>query len=482
MIKYVYWLWRSGYEQGVCLMSLFGKCVASLAGRSTRRKPEDQIDGLRRALVISAGTMAASLGKASPAIVSADSAGIQSVDQSCRISGDRLDALVAKAYPLFNAPAILPSFDTKRYGASFDVDLHRIATHTVVPETGEKLRISGLLALPVGVKGELPLLSWQHGTILSFDQVPSNLTRLADPSCEPTDAADSLETLFNVHRFVGQGYAMVAADYIGKGPFHGGQSEGYAVRDASVRTCLDVLAAGQTVMRKMGFRSSELFLHGWSQGALNTQWLHQALRKQSRPITATAVASPFNDLNEAWRFWGGAQTFPLPEGVTTYPSLPNWISLCMIIALGSYEFYYGLTGLMKNAIRPEYQDFALNFWRSYKLSSEQTGSCPSGSELLVPGFFEHFTAPQNSAFLRHLAANRATYWAYDSPIRFDYGLADEVLHPDMVFPALSAGGALATGVPITGGSHRGTFLAGLYGDTSTPGVPGNILSWFNGLR
>lgn len=462
-------------------MSPFRKCVTGLAGRGPESS-DGQVDGFRRAFVVGAATMAVGLGKAGPVLARGSGVEIQDADRSCRISADRLNGLVTKAYPLFNTPAILPSFDVQQHGARFDVDLHRIVTQTVVPETGEKLSISGLLALPVGVRGELPLLSWQHGTILSFDQVPSNLTLLTDPSYALTDAADSLETLFNIHRFAGQGYAMVAADYVGKGPFRGGHSEGYAVKDASVRTCLDILAAGQAVMRKMGLSVSKLFLHGWSQGALNTQWLHQALRKQSRPIAATAVASPFNDLNEAWRYWAGVQTFQLPQGVTTYPLLPSWISLCMIVALGSYEFYYGLKGLMKSAIRPEYQDFAQQFWKSYKLSSDQTAAFPTGSELLVPGFFERFTAPQNSAFLRHLAANRATYWAYDSPIRFDYGLADEVLHPAMVFPALAAGGALVTGVPIAGGSHRGTFIAGLYGDTATLGVSGNILDWFNSFR
>ncbi|MDR3472166.1 MAG: lysophospholipase, partial [Devosia sp.] len=148
------------------------------------------------------------MGDASPATARADDIVTPGVDRSCRVSGQRLDALVAKAYPLFNTPVILPPFDTKTNGARFDVDLHRIVTHTVVPETGERLKVSGLLALPVGANGDLPLLSWQHGTILSFDQVPSNLTRLADPSYELTDAADSLETLFNVQRFAGRGYAV----------------------------------------------------------------------------------------------------------------------------------------------------------------------------------------------------------------------------------------------------------------------------------
>lgn len=125
-------------------------------------KPEPDVDELRRAFILAAGTVAAGLSNAGPA--TAQTANRRDLrrpgtDRSCRVSSQRLDALVAKAYPLFNNPVILPPFDAKTDGARFDVDLHRIVTHTVVPETGEKLKVSGLLALPVGIKGELPLLS-----------------------------------------------------------------------------------------------------------------------------------------------------------------------------------------------------------------------------------------------------------------------------------------------------------------------------------
>jgi len=439
------------------------------------------MDASRRAFILALGATGVGLPRACATARTVSKQDIRRsvIDRSCRVSGGRLDALVAKAYPLFNKPVVLPPFDAKTQGARFDVDLHRIVTHTLVPETGEKLKISGLVALPVGIKEELPLLSWQHGTILCFDQVPSNLTLLADPAYELTDAADSLETLFNVQRFAGRGYAVVAADYVGKGPFRNGRGEGYAVKGVSGRTCMDILVAGQTAVQSLGLRLSKLFLHGWSQGALNTQWLHQALRVKSRPLAGTAVASPFNDLNEAWSFWAGVQTFPPPKGTTSYPALPNWIALCMIIALGSYELQYGLNGLMKSAIRPEFHEFASRFWKDYKLDADQTKSFPTGETLLVPGFFDYATDDRNSAFLRHFAANRASYWNYDSPIRFHYGLADEAIHPVMVFRALSAAGKLATGVPVSGGSHRSTFLAGLYGDASTLGGSENVLDWFS---
>ena len=97
----------------------------------------------------------------------------------------------------------------------------------------EEVDVTGLLAVPRGLRGPLPLVSWQHGTVLSFDEVPSNLTRLADPAYVVTDEGDSLETLFNVHRLAGRGFALVAADYLGKGPLRHGRGEGYGVREAT---------------------------------------------------------------------------------------------------------------------------------------------------------------------------------------------------------------------------------------------------------
>ncbi|WP_421694426.1 alpha/beta hydrolase family protein [Aestuariivirga sp.] len=427
----------------------------------------------RRALLLGAGAIAAGTYAAGTAAASQ-----VSIDRSCTVSAARLDAEVARAFPSFNNPAILPGFDAQKNGAASFVELHRITTTTIVPETGETLKISGLLALPAGARGVLPVVSWQHGTILSFDQVPSNLTRLSDPAYQLTDAADSLETLFNVHRFAAQGYAVIAADYVGKGPFRNGRGEAYAVKDVSIRTCLDMLKAGQSVMRSRGLKPGKLFLNGWSQGALNTQWLHQALRKQSQPIAATAVASPFNDLNEAWNYWSGNQTFALPKGVDSYPPMPVWISLCMIVTLGSYELNYKLPGLLRAAVRPEFREMALKYWKDYDANFDPAAPFPTGSNLLVPGFYDQFTDNRISAFLRHMAANRASYWNYDSPIRFHYGLADEAIHPAMVYRALTAGGSLASGVPISGGSHRGTFLASLYGTSATLKGSDNILTWF----
>lgn len=398
-----------------------------------------------------------------------------------RISKERLNALVTKFYAVFNEHNILGPMSPDKHFARYDVELRRITTFTRVPETGESVKVSGLLAVPVGEKGPLPVISWQHGTILSFDQVPSGLMRLEDENYELRDNVDSLETLFNVQRFAGNGYAVVAADYLGKGPYRNGREEAYVVKDASIRCALDVLQAGIAELRKLGIRQSALFLNGWSQGAVNTQWLKQETQRRGIQVTATATQSPFNNLPETFHYWVNPKSY-IPSTDTSYPLPPVWITPCMIVVLGSYRRYYGLPDLFKSAIKSQYLAFAEKYWLDYILDEEAAKSIPPAGDFLTDGFFERFTNDTNSKFLRHLAANSTTFWGYNSPIRYYYGLEDEALHPSLVKMALASGGHDANGIPVNGASHRGTFLASLYGDSTILNGNTTVFEWFNSLK
>ncbi|KAK0708832.1 hypothetical protein B0T21DRAFT_387555 [Apiosordaria backusii] len=366
------------------------------------------------------------------------------------VTAGRLDSAVASSFPLFDTLSILPAFNAKTQGARSDVILRRIVTTTTIPETGEVVAVTGLLAVPASPNSTIPVVSWQHGTILSFDQVPSNMVKLFDPNYTLTDNADSLETLFNIHRFAANGFAVIAADYLGKGPLRDGRREAYVVKGATTQTC----------------------------GALNTQWLHQALRSDGVPIEATAVASPFSDLDQAWRYWSGRVSFPLPDGLHRYPALAAWIAPCMLIALGSYELYYNLPELLEVSVRPQYRELARKYWNDYNISAIDSSDAPNSSNLLVESFWDGYTDDRISALQRQLMTNTAINWEYDSPIRFYYGLADEAIHPAMVMRTLSAGGKFTEGIQIARASHRVTFLAGLYGNEASLDGHDNVLSWF----
>lgn len=454
---------------------------------SERLNPDAGFKPNRRNLLIGLGGLTAGLAEARPARAEeAKALGLQAgqgfrLEAETTVSAARLDREVARAFPKFNAGPVLAPFDPAAHGARDDVRLHRIVAQTTLPETGETLDVTGLLAYPAQAEGTLPVVSWQHGTILSFDQVPSNLVKLADPDYELSDEADSLETLFNLHRFAARGFAVIAADYVGKGPLRNGREEAYVVKDATTRTCLDMLAAGRAALTELGLAPGKLFLNGWSQGALNTQWLHQALRAEGQAIEATAVASPFNDPIQALRFWTGRETFALPESAADYPAIPAWLPFCLIVLLGSYERRYGLDGLLEAAVKPRYRAMARQYWTDYEIDVSEGAPLPTASDLLVEGFMERFTDARNSAFLRHLAGGVASYWEYDSPIRFHFGLADEAIHPEMVARALSAGGKLAVPAAIAGASHRAAFLAALYGDATTLDGLNNAADWFQAL-
>ncbi len=403
------------------------------------------------------------------------------VDRPVRVSKERLDALAAKSYAVFNEGNVLGPFSAARHGARHDVELRRLTTSTRLPETGEQVQVSGLLALPAASQGSLPVVSWQHGTILSFDQVPSNLTRLKAETYELRDNVDSLETLFNIQRFAGNGYAVIAADYPGKGPYRDGRAEAYAVKAATVQCCLDVLQAGVRELEKSGLRPSASFLNGWSQGALNTQWLKQELQRRGTKVAAAAAQSPFNDLPDTFHYWSSPQSF-IPSTEKSYPLPPAWIVPCIVVLLGSYRRYYGLGDLFETAIKPQYRAFAERYWSDYRLDAETAKTLPPAADFLTDGFFERFTHDTNGKFLRRLAANSTTFLDYGSPIRFYYGLADEALYPGLVKMALASGGRDMAGVPVKGASHRATFLASLYGDAAVLDGKSTVLDWFNTLR
>ena len=402
------------------------------------------------------------------------------LDDQVRMSRARLDELAATGYAIFNQGKVLPPFDPARHGAGADVDLHRITTFTQVPETGETVKVSGLLAVPAKAKGPIPVVSWQHGTIVSFVQVPSRIGSLAAPGEVMTDGYDSTETLFNLHRFASHGYAVIAADYLGKGPYRGNRQEGYAVKDATTQTCVDILNAGLQGLRQLGLEPAELFLNGWSQGGLNTQWLRQELQRTGVPVRAAGASSPFNDLSEAFMFWAGGVSFPAPEP-TPFPPRPAWICLTTAMLLASYETYYRLDGLVKAAVRPEYYAATAKFLNDYAFDFD-IDKLPMPEGLLIEGFMARPTSEVAGRFLRQLAANRASYWEYGSPMRLFYGLADEALHPAMVTRAVSAGGHFCDGVGIKRASHRATFLASLYGGPDELDGKPNLRDWFDGLR
>ncbi|MEB3331204.1 MAG: hypothetical protein VKI83_01750 [Synechococcaceae cyanobacterium] len=416
--------------------------------------------------------------------------------------GDPLPGLGLSLYDLFNEDRLLAPFDASKsalgqgcqgsMGAHNGVSLFRLGYDTVVPETGRQETVSGLLALPdlEGLAGRtLPLLSWQHGTIFEAADAPSQLCEGGTVQRDGLGVPRSAETLFNVVRFAGNGFVVSAADYLGNGLSRATQA--YAVKGATVQTLLHQLAAARAVLQQRGLKTGPLFLNGWSQGGLNSQWFGWALQERGVPVSALAAVSAPTDLPMLVGYW-----------MNNFPGSPNWLTAAMPLLFGSYETYYGLTDyglkdLMAEAIRPQYLTIAREIyaktydWAHVDWTSPNPICRPNSLEeprICLPVLARQMLNPDFLAacnhgdhpFMQRIRANTALQGRYAMPCRFYGGSGDAVVPgwSSMLLPVehqQRLGSTLAGAVPVTmgdthtpagaprpGGTHRSSFLASLF--------------------
>lgn len=155
----------------------------------------------------------------------------------------------------------------------FDVDVIKVVYGTVDP-IGTPTKASGLLVIPKNTTKALPLLSFQHGTILNKIEVPSRLKGGGEAGLI----------------FATEGYVTVCPDYLGLGdgeglhPYMHGESEATSI--------IDLIRAAKSICKSRGVTlNDQLFLTGYSQGGHATLAALKMIEEQfSSEFTLTACA------------------------------------------------------------------------------------------------------------------------------------------------------------------------------------------------
>ena len=322
------------------------------------------------------------------------------------------------------------------------VNLYRVKYRTLVPERGNRpVEASGLIAIPAETRGPCPVVSYQHGTVFSRTEVPSN-------------PEESPETRLAITAFAARGFIVIAADYIGKG--QSPEPDSYMVGESTAQACYDMLAASRPILSSLDVSSGDLFLSGWSQGAWATKVFLKKLETLGEPVKASAAASTPNDLYFLVNRWINHRS----------DQDASWIVGSVALFLNSYENYYGFPGLSSAAIRPDYLQTAIDFYNNKIGWSEASKVFPKTvAEFLKPGFAAESSLGQ-SRFYRQLADNQAYRWRSVTPSRCYYGGADEVIPPYIATlspPYQDIVGGAASKAVFAGNKadHRGTFLFGL---------------------
>lgn len=357
----------------------------------------------------------------------------------------RLNAILTQEMPKFSGLAVAYT------PATNPVNLYRVTYNSVVPERGNKpIVATGLLALPDSPAAQLPLVSYQHGTVYGKEEVPSN------PDKSP-------ETAVMIAQFAGQGYALIGADYFGMGASN--EPEGYMVKGSHQQATYDMLQAGRAAMAQMKLRDSKLFLAGWSQGGFVTMAFLEKLEKSGVSVDAAATASAPVDL---FAGLSGFINFPRKNDAA-------WTNSLFILSAFAYENYYGVPGLARSLFAPEYYEAAQ---KAYLRQPMKPADLPTDlRKLLRPEYFQpnYFAA---SAYGRIVANSHAYRWVVATPTRNYYGEADEAIATGIgrlaatYQQAIGAGNTKVEAVSTGQTNHRGTFA------TAIP----EWKKWFDGMR
>ena len=164
----------------------------------------------------------------------------------------------------------------------YNVHLYIITYETITPN-GQETEASGLLAVPDGINKSAPFLSFQHGTVLQQNAVPSSIA---------TESGMEIGLVFGT-----EGYIVCMPDFLGLGKGNGLHPYMHAKSEATAT--IDMIRAAKNKLADLGINlNDKLFLMGYSQGGHATMATHKAIEAEYNDefnITASSpMAGPYD--------------------------------------------------------------------------------------------------------------------------------------------------------------------------------------------
>jgi hypothetical protein len=290
------------------------------------------------------------------------------------------------------------------------IEMHKL-TYTTPDINGELDTASGLLVLPV--REDLlsyPLLCYQHGTVGSKDDVPSNL-----------QGGWEIAAVFG-----GFGYVSAAPDFLGLGESRGFHPYVHAATEASA--AIDMMRASRAFMAdypEAGL-NDQVFVTGYSQGGHAAAALHRELEANHTdefPVTASApMSGPYS-------ISGEMVELILQEEPYFFPSYLPYTAL-------SYNEVYGLYEEIEDFFKPPYATAVREFYNGESTLSElneyliSTLSLNEGASvtryMMQDSILNILESEEEGHPLTQALRDNDVYdWAPQAPTRLYYCMADD---------------------------------------------------------
>jgi len=335
----------------------------------------------------------------------------------------------------------------------YKVDLYKIVYETITP-LGEETIASGLLAVPVGIT-KAPLVSFQHGTILKDDAVPSNFV---------LGSGMELGLLFGT-----EGYIVCIPDYLGLGDGEGLHPYMHAASEATAT--IDMLRAAKNKLAELNVETNEqLFLLGYSQGGHATMATHKAIEQEySGEFTVTAsapMAGPY-DVSGVM-----AELVLKKEAYIS----PGYLPYMLYAYNPIYHFYDDMESNFKSPYNVSLPPF-FDGNNLYSLADVNKEMPAIPSDILTDEAYNAIMDKTNQKIWTALEDNDLYNWTPVAPIRMFHCNADVTVPMENAQKALDYFQAHGVNnaeliMPLDGGTHSSCLLPSLLG----------AKEWFNSMR
>lgn len=311
----------------------------------------------------------------------------------------------------------------------YGVTAYRVTYQT--PGVDQKpLLASGLILVPTGYTGELRVLSFQHGTITTQQEAPSQYQPVGN--MEAYGAGTLAASL-------GQGYMIVMADYLGFGESKA-LPHPYQHKASLASATLDMLRAAREFATSQGIKLQKgVRLGGYSEGGYATLALHQVLEASNEfSVLASYPAAGAYDM-VATADWVVSQDKDLPVFASAYYM---WVLL-------TYNQLYGINAPLTDFLTPG---------NAVKVGAAIAAGNPLAADvdlnptkLFSPSFITGIKNKTNQPLLQALQANNVYDWRPQAPVLFMHSAGDDIvpaLNTQIALQAMQAKGATVGFLPL----------------------------------
>jgi Secretory lipase len=323
----------------------------------------------------------------------------------------------------------------------YSVRLYKVVYETI-DAWGGRTQASGALVLPEGTGGPLPLVSYQHGTIIQTNDAPSSMNLQGEISVGMA--------------FAMTGYAAALPDYLGLGASPGLHPYLHAASEASA--CLDMLRAVRWLCSTNGFPlSGKLFLCGYSQGGHATLALLREIETHATgefTVTAcAAMAGPYDlsGIITADFLSGGAQPNPYYFGYL----------------LAAYQEVYHFAPSLAAILAPPYDTTLPPLLYGNAGPAQLNSAMPSDpAQILKPDYLNAFKANPRHPLRLALEDNDVYAWKPLAPLRLYHCAGDQdvlIAYSQVAYETFQALGATQVQLidPLPSADHDGCALPSL---------------------